>query len=186
VVRAANRRRQDAAGARSGQPLALPAPPLFCLHPLHHCRCCPPLASAAGKTLLARAVANRTDACFIRVIGSELVQKYVGEGARMVSGCCCSVECWALGLLWLHAHLCAPNPVPALALHHTTFPSCWQLSCLLPLSHSAAGVTTMLTVLLYCPAVPPPQVRELFQMARSKKACIIFFDEVRSLPVHSV
>jgi len=61
-----------------------------------------------GKTLSARAVANRTDACFIRVIGSEvsrtrirvntdlyktnknlfplaqLVQKYVGEGARMV------------------------------------------------------------------------------------------------------
>ena len=60
--------------------------------------------AGTGKTLLARAVANRTDACFIRVIGSELVQKYVGEGARMV--------------------------------------------------------------------------RELFQMARSKKACIIFFDEV--------
>jgi len=57
-----------------------------------------------GKTLAARAVANRTDACFIRVIGSELVQKYVGEGARMV--------------------------------------------------------------------------RELFQLARSKKACIVFFDEV--------
>jgi 26S proteasome regulatory subunit T1 len=57
-----------------------------------------------GKTLLARAVANRTDACFIRVIGSELVQKYIGEGARMV--------------------------------------------------------------------------RELFQMAKSKKACIIFFDEI--------
>lgn len=37
-----------------------------------------------GKTLTARAVANRTDACFIRCIGSELVQKYVGEGARMV------------------------------------------------------------------------------------------------------
>ena len=35
-----------------------------------------------GKTLLARAVANRTDACFIRVIGSELVQKYVGEVRR--------------------------------------------------------------------------------------------------------
>merc|ERR1711871_1447669 len=60
-----------------------------------------------GKTLLARAVANRTDACFIRVIGSELVQKYVGEGARMV--------------------------------------------------------------------------REVFQMARSKKACIIFFDEVDAI-----
>merc|ERR1712216_118062 len=60
-----------------------------------------------GKTLLARAVANRTDACFIRVIGSELVQKYIGEGARMV--------------------------------------------------------------------------RELFQMARSKKACLIFFDEVDAI-----
>lgn len=57
-----------------------------------------------GKTLCARAVANRTDACFVRVIGSELVQKYVGEGARMV--------------------------------------------------------------------------RELFEMARGKKACIIFFDEI--------
>eukprot|EP00976_Prorocentrum_cordatum_P063608 1177151-Prorocentrum_minimum.AAC.7 len=64
-----------------------------------------------GKTLLARAVANRTDACFIRVIGSELVQKYVGEGARMV--------------------------------------------------------------------------RELFQMARQKKACIIFFDEVSPTPPRS-
>jgi len=61
----------------------------------------------ADKTLLARAVANSTDACFIRVIGSELVQKYVGEGARMV--------------------------------------------------------------------------RELFQLARSKKACIIFFDEVDAI-----
>lgn len=60
-----------------------------------------------GKTLTARAVANRTDACFIRVIGSELVQKYVGEGARMV--------------------------------------------------------------------------RELFQMARSKKAAVIFFDEVDAI-----
>jgi len=57
-----------------------------------------------GKTLCAKAVANRTDACFIRVIGSELVQKYVGEGARMV--------------------------------------------------------------------------RELFEMARTKKACVIFFDEI--------
>ncbi|KAI9209718.1 P-loop containing nucleoside triphosphate hydrolase protein [Polychytrium aggregatum] len=60
-----------------------------------------------GKTLSARAVANRTDATFIRVIGSELVQKYVGEGARMI--------------------------------------------------------------------------RELFEMARTKKACIIFFDEVDAI-----
>jgi len=34
--------------------------------------------------LLARAVAHETRATFIRVIGSELVQKYIGEGARMV------------------------------------------------------------------------------------------------------
>lgn len=60
-----------------------------------------------GKTLSARAVANRTDATFIRVIGSELVQRYVGEGARMV--------------------------------------------------------------------------RELFSLARSKKNCIIFFDEVDAI-----
>jgi len=37
-----------------------------------------------GKTLLARAVAHHTDCCFIRVSGSELVQKYIGEGSRMV------------------------------------------------------------------------------------------------------
>ena len=60
-----------------------------------------------GKTLCARAVANRTDATFIRVIGSELVQKYVGEGARMV--------------------------------------------------------------------------RELFELARTKKACVIFFDEIDAI-----
>lgn len=37
-----------------------------------------------GKTLLAKAVANRTKAVFIRFVGSELVQKYIGEGARLV------------------------------------------------------------------------------------------------------
>lgn len=41
-----------------------------------------------GKTLCARAVANRTDACFIRVIGSELVQKYVGEVSRRIDLTC--------------------------------------------------------------------------------------------------
>jgi len=41
-------------------------------------------APGTGKTLLARAVAHETHATFIRVIGSELVQKYIGEGARMV------------------------------------------------------------------------------------------------------
>ena len=37
-----------------------------------------------GKTLLARAVAHHTDCSFIRLSGSELVQKYIGEGSRMV------------------------------------------------------------------------------------------------------
>lgn len=37
-----------------------------------------------GKTMLAKAVANHTEASFIRVVGSEFVQKYLGEGPRMV------------------------------------------------------------------------------------------------------
>jgi proteasome regulatory subunit len=37
-----------------------------------------------GKTLLAKAVACHTQATFIRLAGSELVQKYIGEGARLV------------------------------------------------------------------------------------------------------
>ena len=37
-----------------------------------------------GKTLLAKAVANETNATFIKVVASEFVKKYIGEGARMV------------------------------------------------------------------------------------------------------
>jgi proteasome regulatory subunit len=37
-----------------------------------------------GKTLLAKAVAKETESVFIRIVGSELVQKYIGEGARLV------------------------------------------------------------------------------------------------------
>ena len=37
-----------------------------------------------GKTMLAKAVANQTDATFIKMAGSELVQKFIGEGARLV------------------------------------------------------------------------------------------------------
>jgi proteasome regulatory subunit len=37
-----------------------------------------------GKTLLAQAVAKETESVFIRIVGSELVQKYIGEGARLV------------------------------------------------------------------------------------------------------
>jgi 26S proteasome regulatory subunit T2 len=37
-----------------------------------------------GKTLLAKAVANSTSATFLRVVGSELIQKYLGEGPKLV------------------------------------------------------------------------------------------------------
>ncbi|GBG27219.1 26S proteasome regulatory subunit 6B-like [Hondaea fermentalgiana] len=37
-----------------------------------------------GKTMMAKAVANATDATFIKMVGSEFVQKYLGEGPRMV------------------------------------------------------------------------------------------------------
>ncbi|MCK4884311.1 MAG: proteasome-activating nucleotidase [Candidatus Diapherotrites archaeon] len=37
-----------------------------------------------GKTMLAKAIATETNASFIRLVGSELVKKYIGEGARLV------------------------------------------------------------------------------------------------------
>merc|ERR1711881_216486 len=37
-----------------------------------------------GKTLLAKAVANETSATFLRIVGSELIQKYLGEGPKLV------------------------------------------------------------------------------------------------------
>ena len=62
-----------------------------------------------GKTLCARAVANRTDACFIRVIGSELVQKYVGE----VSSCFCFAHCYIYVFLHVIHH-------PKLTVHFSS------------------------------------------------------------------
>ncbi|RLE43044.1 proteasome-activating nucleotidase [Candidatus Woesearchaeota archaeon] len=40
--------------------------------------------SGTGKTLLAKAVANSTNATFIEIVASELVQKFIGEGAKLV------------------------------------------------------------------------------------------------------
>lgn len=37
-----------------------------------------------GKTLLAKAVASSTHSTFIQIVGSELVQKFIGEGAKLV------------------------------------------------------------------------------------------------------
>lgn len=53
-----------------------------------------------GKTLLARAVAHHTECTFIRVSGSELVQKFIGEGSRMVR------ELFVMARLVIHSLLC--------------------------------------------------------------------------------
>ena len=41
-------------------------------------------APGTGKTLLAKAVASSTKSTFIEIVGSELVQKFIGEGAKLV------------------------------------------------------------------------------------------------------
>ena len=46
--------------------------------------------ASAGKTMLAKAVAHHTTAAFIRVVGSEFVQKYLGE-VRTTT--CCRLCC---------------------------------------------------------------------------------------------
>ena len=37
-----------------------------------------------GKTLLVKAVAHETSATFLRLVGSELIQKYLGDGPKLV------------------------------------------------------------------------------------------------------
>mgnify|MGYP000719454457 CR=1 FL=1 len=37
-----------------------------------------------GKTLLAKAIANSTNATFIEIVGSEVVQKFIGDGAKLI------------------------------------------------------------------------------------------------------
>ena len=40
-----------------------------------------------GKTLLARACAKNTDAVFMKLAGPQLVQMYIGDGAKLVRDC---------------------------------------------------------------------------------------------------
>lgn len=48
------------------------------------CAMCVCVCVCAGKTMLAKAVAHHTTAAFIRVVGSEFVQKYLGEVSRVL------------------------------------------------------------------------------------------------------
>jgi len=57
---------------------------LVCLLKLTHDELATSLVVGTGKTMLVKAVAHHTTASFIRVVGSEFVQKYLGEGPRMV------------------------------------------------------------------------------------------------------
>jgi len=41
-------------------------------------------APGTGKTMLAKAVASSTNSTFIEVVASELVQKFIGEGAKLI------------------------------------------------------------------------------------------------------
>lgn len=74
-----------------------------------------------GKTLLARAVAHHTDCTFIRVSGSELVQKYIGEGSRMVRELFVMARSTLLSLQGLVSHA-LHDEVPATSLHLSAHP----------------------------------------------------------------
>ena len=61
-------------------------------------------APGTGKTLLAKAVANQTSATFLRIVGSELIQKYLGDGPRLVRQLfqvSCTVRPYSAGMLTL-------------------------------------------------------------------------------------
>lgn len=63
---------------------ALPASFISANHLESHFPTLTQLLLHAGKTLLAKAVANQTSATFLRVVGSELIQKYLGDGPKLV------------------------------------------------------------------------------------------------------
>ena len=44
----------------------------------------PLILTGTGKTLLARAVAKQLDANFLKVVSSAIVDKYIGESARLI------------------------------------------------------------------------------------------------------
>lgn len=74
----------DALGIAQPKGVLLYGPPGMCFNGLCNFFFDYTICIGTGKTLLARAVAHHTECTFIRVSGSELVQKFIGEGSRMV------------------------------------------------------------------------------------------------------
>ena len=74
-----------------------------------------------GKTLLAKAVANSTSATFLRVVGSELIQKYLGDGPKLVRELFRVADELAPSIVFIGAPVTAPfcrttaTPPPVLA-----------------------------------------------------------------------
>lgn len=84
--------------------------------------------------MLAKAVANNTTATFIRVVGSEFVQKYLGEGPRMVRDVfrlVCVSEGHLISLLFVSPTLFFSLSVSTLegTDESDSFLSHWCLSC---------------------------------------------------------
>jgi 26S proteasome regulatory subunit T3 len=78
-----------------------------------------------GKTMMAKAVANATTATFIRVVGSEFVQKYLGEGPRMVRDVFRLARESAPAIIFIGASCCLPprySPLPRVGLAPLTGP----------------------------------------------------------------
>lgn len=113
-----------------------------------------------GKTMLAKAVANHTTAAFIRVVGSEFVQKYLGE------------VCFVFILLaydWLGLTIFMVN----LIFRFFTSSSVSIVHVYALLSHIQ---TYFLAVVQ-----GPRMVRDVFRLAKENAPAIIFIDEVDAI-----
>jgi DNA polymerase III delta prime subunit len=77
-----------------------------------------------GKTLLARAVAHHTDCTFIRVSGSELVQKYIGEVCYTLYTIYYQMQLHCRSTLNCHAHACQPPAAVCTAAYRSRCYAC--------------------------------------------------------------
>lgn len=75
------------------------------------------VVAGTGKTMLVKAVAHHTTASFIRVNGSEFVQKYLGEGPRMVRDVFRMARENAPSIIFIDEVRAVFRPNPSAALH---------------------------------------------------------------------